>query len=300
MISFLKHFICRSILGTRSLTSISIRSRGHSRAANTTLLLRRLQYLEATHEGIINAHHGTRVIKLPTVIWRTEHRNQLLFGKELVPVLNDLMCSTDEVQVVLGEDSLDDIRAKDVRDAAVVAVPAVLLLVGVGPQEVAEEATVGDVGGAGDATDLVHGLEGGAQPAVHAEDLLVDDCGDGEAVETLSESAPEPHRVATLALLVEAVDAVDGRRLVVPAEKEEVLGVLDLVGEQKADCLDALFASVNIVAEEEIVGLGWVTAVVEKAEKVRVLPVDVAADLDRRLELEKNGLLHEDLAGRKS
>ena len=42
--------------------------------------------------------------------------------------------------------------------------------------------------------------------------------------------------------IVESVYPVDGGALVVAAQQEEVLGVLDLVGQQQADRLKALLA----------------------------------------------------------
>ena len=44
-----------------------------------------------------------------------------------------------------------------------------------------------------------------------------------------------------LTFVVEAVDAVDGRALVVATKEEKVLRVFDLVGEQQADGFEALF-----------------------------------------------------------
>jgi hypothetical protein len=61
-----------------------------------------------------------------------------------------------------------------------------------------------------------------------AAHLLVYERRDGQAVEAVCEGPPEPDVVAPLALVVEAVDAVDGGALVVAAQQEEVLGVLDL------------------------------------------------------------------------
>lgn len=50
----------------------------------------------------------------------------------------------------------------------------------------------------------------------------------------------------------------------VPPKHEEVLGVLNLVAEEEADCFEGLFTAVNVVAEEDVVGcagvgniLGW-------------------------------------------
>lgn len=98
---------------------------------------------------------------------------------------------------------------------------------------------------------------------MHGEDLLIDDGGNGQAVEAVGESLPQLDVVSSLALIVETVDAVDRGTLVVAAENEEVLGVLDLVGEEQADGLERLLATVDIVTKEEVVGLGRETTVLE-------------------------------------
>ena len=82
---------------------------------------------------------------------------------------------------------------------------------------------------------------------MHREDLLVDDSGDGQAVEAIREGLPQLDVVTTFALVVESIDTVDGRALVVAPENEEVLGILDLVGQQKADGLERLLATVYII-----------------------------------------------------
>merc|ERR1719389_831493 len=132
---------------------------------------------------------------------------------------------------------------------------------------------------------------------VHAEDLLVDERRHREAVEAVRESLPEPDVVPALALVVESVDAVDRGALVVAPQEEKVLGVLDLVRQQQADDLQALLPPVDVVPQEEVVGLGGEAPVLEQPQQVRVLPVDVAADLDRRLELQEVGLRGEDVPG---
>lgn len=50
---------------------------------------------------------------------------------------------------------------------------------------------------------------------MHSEDLLVDDSCDGEAVEAVGECFPKLDIVSALALVVEAVDTVNGSALVV-------------------------------------------------------------------------------------
>lgn len=114
---------------------------------------------------------------------------------------------------------------------------------------------------------------------MHGENLFIDDGGDWQAVEAVGERLPQLNVVAPLALVVETIDTVDGCALVVAAENEEVLWVLDFVGQEQADGLKGLLATVNIVTEEEVVGLWWEAAVLEESEQIVVLSVDVTANL---------------------
>lgn len=114
---------------------------------------------------------------------------------------------------------------------------------------------------------------------MHRENLLVDDGSNWQAVEAVSEGLPQLDVVAALALIVETVNAVDGGALVVATENEEVLWVLDLVGEEEADGLKRLLSAVDIVAKEEVVGFWWESSVLEESEEIVVLSVDITANL---------------------
>lgn len=65
---------------------------------------------------------------------------------------------------------------------------------------------------------------------MHGKNLLVDDGCNGQTVEAIGKSLPQLDIVSPLALIVEAINSVDGCTLVVPSQDEEVFGVLDLVG----------------------------------------------------------------------
>lgn len=114
---------------------------------------------------------------------------------------------------------------------------------------------------------------------MHGEDLLVDDGGNGQAVEAISESLPQLDVVSSLALVVETVDAVDAGALVVAAKNEEVFGVLDLVCEEQADGLEGLLAAVDIVTEEKVVCFGREATVLEQAQEIVVLSMYITANL---------------------
>mmetsp|Transcript_2704 Transcript_2704/g.3708 ORF Transcript_2704/g.3708 Transcript_2704/m.3708 type:complete len:226 (+) Transcript_2704:410-1087(+) len=206
------------------------------------------------------------------------------------------MGSADEVDVVFLEELFDDGLSEGVGDAAIVLAPAGLAFLGVGPEQVAEEAVLRDLGGASDLLELGDGDELGGEAAMHAEDLVVDEGGDGHAVEHILELFPDADRVAALALVVEAVDAVDLAALVIAAQQEEVLLELYFVGQQQDDGLQGVLSAIDIVAQEEIVGLGRESAVFEQPEQIRKLTVGVTANFDGSFELEEHWLLHEDFA----
>ena len=83
--------------------------------------------------------------------------------------------------------------------------------------------------------DLFKTTEFWAQTTVHAQNLLINDSGDGEAVETVSKGLPQLDVVPSLAFVIEAINSVDRGALVVASEEEEVLRVLDFVGQEQAD-----------------------------------------------------------------
>jgi hypothetical protein len=97
--------------------------------------------------------------------------------------------------------------------------------------------------------------------------------------------------------LIEAVDARDGGGFVVAPQDEHPRGILDLQGEEEADGLDALPAAVDVVAQEEVAGLGGHASVFEESQHVVVLSVDIAANLDRCGHFDQHGLFEEDGLG---
>lgn len=65
-------------------------------------------------------------------------------------------------------------------------------------------------------------------------------------------------------LVVKAVNAVNRRTLVVTAQNEKVLGILNLVCEEETDGFERLLATVDIVAQEKIVAFGWEAAILKQ------------------------------------
>lgn len=130
-----------------------------------------------------------------------------------------------------------------------------------------------------------------------AENFLVDDRSDRQAIEAIREGLPELDVISPLAFVVKAVYPVYARALVIAAQQEEVFRVLDLVRQQQTYRLQGLLPPVNVIAQKQVVGLGRKTAVLEQPQKIGVLAVYVAADLKWCFQLQQDRLLQENLPG---
>lgn len=87
---------------------------------------------------------------------------------------------------------------------------------------------------------------------MHAQYLVINERCNGQAVEAIGEYLPQPNIEPPLTFVIETVDSVDLRVLMVPPQQEDLLGVPDFVRQQQAYSLQALFASVDIVSEEYV------------------------------------------------
>lgn len=114
---------------------------------------------------------------------------------------------------------------------------------------------------------------------MHREDFLVDDRCNGQAIEAVGERLPELDIIPSLAFVVESIYAVDGRALVIPAQDEEVFWIFDLVREKQANGFKRLFTSVDVVPKKQIICFRWESSVFKEAEKVVILAMNIAADL---------------------
>jgi hypothetical protein len=64
---------------------------------------------------------------------------------------------------------------------------------------------------------------------MHAKDLFIDNRSTREAVEAVGKSLPELDTEASFALIIKAINPIDGGTLVVSTQDEEIFRVLDLV-----------------------------------------------------------------------
>lgn len=138
--------------------------------------------------------------------------------------------------------------------------------------------------------------EGGGETSVDTENLASDNGGNRQRVETVNECLPDFDIAPPLALVVEPVNSGHVGALVVAAEKEKVLGELELVAEEQQNGLERLLPPVNIVTQEEVVGHGREATHLKHSDQVRVLSVDIADDLDWGVQLQQSRLRQEHLS----
>ena len=114
-----------------------------SRTAGTARLKpEEITNLERAKKTLIDAHHGTGIVELATVVGGAKQRDQLAFGKELVAIFDDLVSSADQIHIVLLKESGNDVGAECEGYTSVIFAPASDVLVGIRPKQITEEATV--------------------------------------------------------------------------------------------------------------------------------------------------------------
>jgi hypothetical protein len=98
-------------------------------------------------------------------------------------------------------------------------------------------------------SDVIEGIDTWGETSVEAEDLVVDEGGQGEVIEEVSEVLPYAG-VAILAetFIVEAVDLRDLAGFVISTEDRDSLGVSDFEGNEQGDGLNGVVSTIDIVA----------------------------------------------------
>ena len=104
----------------------------------------RLEDLEGAGEIVFHPHHSCTVIELSAVVGGREKGNQLLFGKEFIPVLHHLMRTADQVQLVLAQEVRNHLFPEHIAHPPLRLSPQPGRWLRVCPQQVAEEASIGN------------------------------------------------------------------------------------------------------------------------------------------------------------
>ena len=216
------------------------------------ILRRRVEHVEDPVPLIAHLEHARHVAAPIAVIGRAPDGAQLVIVQDLIALLAELVRAEDVVHLVDIEELGHHLGAERVPRAAGREGELVALRVRVAPDEIGHGPLVRDLAEAVDDFDLVDAMDAGAQAAVDAEDLVVDDDGEGEEVEHVGEVVPDVGvAVFAVAFGVEAVGLGDAAGLVVAADEVHAGGVAQLEADEEGDCLHGEEAAIYVVAWNE-------------------------------------------------
>ena len=68
-----------------------------------------------------------------------EERDELSLGEEFISILDDLMCSTNEIHVVFLQETRNDVGTESKRNSTIVLGPSSDFLIGIRPQKIAKQ-----------------------------------------------------------------------------------------------------------------------------------------------------------------
>lgn len=264
----------------------------------------------------VQMQHPSSIFMFVAIVSGRKYSDQLTVSELLNAVHDTFVRADDVVDVVVLAEGLDAVGAELDDVAALVGVADVvgqdaLILVGVGgvgPEDVDDEQLVAvlhlvhDLERPLELLDVVQLVERGADAAVQAQDLVVDQRRHRHLLEDAVEGVED--RVLLVegvlaepqaALVREAEVVVDVLVLVVAADHVDAVRLLALEREEQAERLQRVRASVHLVAQEQLVVRVDVAAVdfvgraalqVEELHEVFLLAVDVSEDFDGRLDAE--------------
>jgi tricorn protease-like protein len=110
---------------------------------------------------------------------------------------------------------------------------------------------------------------------------VIDDRAQRKEIENIVESMKQARvPVGRGELGVEAIRQINGSGLVISTQEENAVGVFDFEVGEVEKCEDALMAAINVIAKEKITNRRGISVGVKKAEEIKELTVDVAADCD--------------------
>lgn len=133
---------------------------------------------------------------------------------------------------------------------------AVLSIVGwIRPQEIAEGSIVRDILHSVYCSNMVETIDFRGQPSMQAENLILDDSGNREVLEKVSEHFPnQVCSVFSEALIIKAIELVDLSVFVISSEDGDSIRPLDLEEEDVEKGFDAIESPIDVIAQEQIVG----------------------------------------------
>jgi len=130
---------------------------------------------------------------------------------------------------------------------------------------------------------------------MNTQELLVHDCRQRQRTERLHAGFINGLGILVLAFQLEGEIVGQVATLVVSTQEPESLGIVNLQRPQVKNTLDTEVTTINVITQKEVSRLGGVATNFKQLHQVVVLSVNVTADGNRCIHLEKVGLGTEEL-----
>jgi hypothetical protein len=188
------------------------------------------------------------------------------------------VCPHNKVKVMAAKKLTDHIPAKGKGHSTVIFIPPSDGRVRICPEDVTEKTCVRHITRSSYVSDLFHLTQLRTQATMHANNFVINDSCTWKAIEGVAKGFPELDTETATTFVIETINPVDSRALVVASKNEKVFWVLDLVGKQQAHDLKRLLASVNVITEKEIVRLRRKPTIFEQSQEISILAVYITAN----------------------
>mmetsp|Transcript_29348 Transcript_29348/g.76929 ORF Transcript_29348/g.76929 Transcript_29348/m.76929 type:complete len:312 (-) Transcript_29348:207-1142(-) len=238
-------------------------------------------------------HHGSFVAVDVKIVRRREDCDDRREGRlrvlrvHVIPLILCLVGANHRQQTILIQKFTRGLLCVDIRAPSSIVVdvllrPIVLIivLVRVGPQQVAQGSHFVRLAETVDCLHIVHRVDLWRQPAVNAKELLVHDGHQWQAIERVHAHIIHLLRILVLHFGLESEVLCEVPAFVVASQQVDGLRKVELECPEVEDAFEREVATVHVIAEEEIPCVLWIAAVLEQLDKVEELAVDVADDGD--------------------
>lgn len=233
---------------------------------------------EGILEPVIQFHNGSLVATPVAVVWSREDGDYIPIMAPIVSFHHQLVRSGQQCQAVGVVVSLRDILSEGVARPAWRNSPTTTVI-GVRPQQVAHRTLMWHFLQPVQSPDVIQGVDAGGQTSVEAEDLIVNEGGEGEIVEQIGEVLPHVGvPVLSQALVVETVNLCDLARFVVASQDGYPRAESHLETDEETDGLYAVVSPVHIVAHEQVVCVRRLPPDAEQLHQIVELAVNIAAN----------------------
>lgn len=229
---------------------------------------------EGILEVLINLHNCGLVPTSVTIVGGGEDGDDILLMDPGVTIDDQLMRSRNQCEAVVVVELLRDVDTEGVTRTTGGDTPGETII-RVRPEQITHCAFMGDLLQAVQGVDTVQRIDGGRETTVEAENLLFNECSEGDHVEEVSEKLPHVcSPVLAQAFIIKPVHLGDLAGLVVTTGDGDAVGVADLESKEEGDGLNTVVTTIDVITHEQVVGLWGATTHAEQFNQIMELTVD--------------------------